>query len=622
MLKLLEAAKLAAVNDLELLELYNANRSELFPALRQKGALTPLVILVAVLTPLFAQVNDGIDIADARWGLASLEFVSDSSTDAESNGEGTLKRVDVEKQPLAAVLTAWSLKIPWISLPVRLSLLSVLSAIGVVLVWHSLCQAMLGARFAFWSAVIVACHGPFLVQSQAAASTLLTLLLMLCALWGLFSHLRRADGIVSGHLLCGGITLGLCLLTNGMASVAVVVLGMLMAMKLRFCGDPQSSNGSSATRSHWYGNFMALKSVAAMALTAFAVGGWWVMRAATQSGAGFWPIWLGVRQSAESTFGSVEFFGTSDGILAASIRLVELMDVLFIPAVFGLWCVLRELWTHPVRTRRLSLQFLCVWLLIAFVIWAIQLRLPTDNFNVAGQFLMLPLVACAVFVIEQIAMRRCGLATAVWLTCASLIFPLGVKAVKPALLGGYAVNGWGSLFPIAVYLSLFALLGIWLLIDVRHHERRQRICLVGLLALLAVTVAAHGFRSVRPSGDEQRSREALAAFQKGLGVSEFVDAQVLIADTSAPPDVEFVIRATRPDLPLDREYDWNGGIVRAAELVHDSKRAVLIVDWRTLGTRAARPMEQKLKIESQFTPIMVHGRRLSAFLLSRRIQPM
>jgi hypothetical protein len=608
-------ADLAAVNDAELIELYNAGHSELFPALRREGALTPLVVLLAVLPPLFALVNDGINSADARWGLESLTLVSSPTVETVVSRGGSLDAHPAWQQPLAAALTTLSLRIPGLSMPFALALVPFVCTIGVVLIWHAMCRDLAGPRFAIWSTALIACHGPFLVHVQSAAPALLILLLVLIAFWAFVSHVRSVDGVVSVQTLIGGVSLGLCLLVSGLAAIAAVAVCVLLAVALQMDAGKTDANGNGETRSQMRGRWTALKSAGVLALTAVAVGGWWVMMIAAKHGPEFWVTWLGFDQMAAAD----KVGGHRGGVeptVTAFFRLIDLMGVLFVPALYGAWCVVRGLLWQRETSQRFPLQFLAAWLLCGFAIWGVRLHVPSEFVGVWDLFVMLPLVGCAALTIEQIVVRRLRPVLAAWLVCLAVVLPQWAVAVHPTSSTGFFHDVWGSGIFIVGCFSAFAILSVWLLINARRYDTYQQVCLVGLLITLGLANTVHGLQGMWLAEDDRRSTYSLTEFHASLLRLEDVGAQILITDAAAPPDVEFVIRKARPDLSLETMQNWNDGIARAAEIVGRTKRAVLIVDWRSLNARRSIPPEYHLNITPRFTPTLFRGRRLTSFLLS------
>lgn len=608
---------MAVVNDAELIELYNAGHSELFPALRRDGVLTPLVMLFAVLPPLFALVNDGISPADARWGLESLALLSSPDIETMVSHGGSLDSHPAWQQPLAAALTALSLRIPGLSMPFALAFVPFVCTIGIVLIWYAICRDLAGPRFAIWSAVLIACHGPFLMHVQSAAPALLILLLVLCAFWGFASHVRYVDGALSVRTLIGGVSLGLCLLVSGLAAIAVVAVCVLQAVAMQLDGGKADTNGNGEIRAQMRGQWSALKSAGVMALTAFAVGGWWVMMIAAKHGPGFWVTWLGIDQIAAADDLGGNSGGGVESAVTACFRLVDLMGVLFVPALYGMWRVVRGLLWQQEKSRRFPLQFLAAWLICGFTIWGVRYRVPSEFVGVWDLFVMLPLVGCAAVTIEQIVVRRLRPVFAVWLVCLAVVLPQWAIAFRTTSPSGFFDSAWGSgIFAVSCF-SAFAILTVWLLMNARRNDTYQQACLVGLLIILGVANAVHGLQEVWMTEDDRRSTHSLMEFHASLLQLESVDAQILITDVAAPPDIEFTIRATRPGVSLETMQDWNNGVARAAAIVGGTKRAVLIVDWHSLDALRNTPPEHNLNIKTHFAPTLIRDRRLTAFLLTQ-----
>jgi hypothetical protein len=532
-----------------------------------------------------------------------------------------------------------------------LALVPFLCTIAVVLIWHALCRDLAGPRFAIWSTALIACHGPFLLQVQSATPTLLILLLALCALWGFISHVRSVDSVLSVQTLIGGVSLGLCLLVSGLAAITVVAVAVLLSVALRMDTAKADNNGNGETRAQLRGRWTALKSVGVMALTAFAVGGWWVMMIAAKHGPQFWVHWLGFDQIAAAREAARNSGGATESAAMAFFRLIDHLGMLFVPALYGVWYIGRGLVWQREKLRRFPLQFLAAWLICGFTIWGIRLRVLSNYGDAWDLFIMLPLVGCAALTVEQIVSRSMRTVVAVWLVCLAVALPLWADVYRSTSQSGLFHVFWGGTFSLVSYLSAFAILTAWLLMNARRHDDRQQFCLIGLLIMLGVANAVHGLQGVCLEENDRRSTNSLVEFHEapskpGCGrtlhlktsgavsqqrvLTEFhaslldlenADAQILITDEAAPPYVEFAIRAARPGLSLETMHDWNDGVARASEIVSETNQPVFIVDWRSLNARTSTSPEHNLNVERQFAPKLFRGRRLTAFLLTQRKEP-
>jgi len=289
---------------------------------------------------------------------------------------------------------------------------------------------------------------------------------------------------------------------------------------------------------------------------------------------------------------------------------------LLVPALYGVWCVVRGLVSQRENLRRFPLQFLAAWLICGFAIWGVRLRGPSDYGDAWDLFIMLPLVGCAALTIEQIVLRSMRPVIAVWLVCLAVAVPLCADVIRSTSSSGVLHGLWGGTFFLVGYLSAFAILTAWLLMNARRHDHRQQLCLIGLLVMLGVANAVHGLQGVWLAENDRRSTNSLVEFHASLLDLENTDAQILITDEAAPPDVEFAIRSARRGLSLETMHDWNDGITRAAKIVSKTNRAVLIIDWRSLNARPSTSHEYNINIKPHFPPTLFRGRRLAVFLLT------
>lgn len=607
---------MAGVDDATLVELASERRRELLPALRRHGSLTPLVALLAILPGLYALANNALEPGEVEWGLASLKLLAAPTLERFLEAGGPVSQSPNWRSPLALWLTAAALSIPRLPPSIGIALVSFLSTAGTVGAWYFLCQRLAGARFAFWATLMLSLHGPFLAYVQTAGPTAPAILLAVCGMWGFFAHCDGPEHVVSGSLLLAGIALGLCVLTSGpLAIVVVAVLGLpAVVSRTAFA---EASGGGRQRRLYPPRRWTALRSLAVLFVTALAVGGWWVLMMISRHGSAFWLVWSGLDEA--TTFRAAHRWETTRGLVSlAAVHMIDLTGVLLGPALFGLWRAARELWWAKDGSRPGFLAFLMIWLACALLMWWASLSELSAGNELGRLFLLLPMVGFAALAVEEIVERRVGALAAAWMVAAAILIPQwagifdspGPEGLPRTVRETSAFTAWT--------LAGFALLSVWLMSFARHRDGRQRVCLIGLLLLIACTGARQGLRSVRLMDDERQSRRSLNEFSSSLASASGVAAQILITDSAAPPDVEFVMRAAQPRFALQTVRSLKQGIDLGAVETQGSKQAVLIVDWRAVDSPSISTTGGRLQLERLSPPLMLHGRRLVAYRLSGR----
>src|SRR5690606_2713288 len=140
-------------------------------------------------------------------------------------------------------------------------------------------------------------------------------------------------------LLAGGVALGLCLLSGGplAAAVFLVLLVHILAHPI----PATASQPGPLRRAVVPAKAPALRSLFALGLTGFAVGGWWVMMMSSRYGLEFWSGWLTGLPHRAGDFGNGF---PIEAVTSAARRSPLLFGGLFGLFLFGAWRALLEVW--------------------------------------------------------------------------------------------------------------------------------------------------------------------------------------------------------------------------------------------------------------------------------------
>ena len=155
--------------------------------------------------------------------------------------------------------------------------------------------------------------------------------------------------------------MGLCLLAGGPLALAVVLILLVHVLGLRGEKSTAKRGRMAPQRRVWVG-WPALKSLAILILTAFAVGGWWVLMMCYSYGAEFWNGWLAGGLHGDTTHGPLLAEPAAGNFTERVARqFVGLTGVLSGLAILGACCAIWELFFQEDEQRRRQYQFLAAW---------------------------------------------------------------------------------------------------------------------------------------------------------------------------------------------------------------------------------------------------------------------
>ena len=198
------------ISDQELLQRSVEPAHDLFPVMRRASVMSPLVVLLALGPGLLAFHSYRIDELSAWFGLQCLgkaELIGDS-TNALISQPPLIRWMFTG---LLSVIGHWSSS---------LVLFSYFSTALMLYVAYRLTRKVCNPRYALVFCFLLSFHPVVLKQVQLIEAPAFPILFALLTIWGFITHLRSESGIVSYKLLCGGISLGLCLLSGGALALA------------------------------------------------------------------------------------------------------------------------------------------------------------------------------------------------------------------------------------------------------------------------------------------------------------------------------------------------------------------------------------------------------------------
>jgi 4-amino-4-deoxy-L-arabinose transferase-like glycosyltransferase len=578
---------LAIADDAQLEKLAAHRARDLFPILKRTRALTPLLLLFAVLPGLSGLTQFNFTENDALWGLKSLDAFT-SSEIMEFVDPGRTVSVDILKAqpPLGSWLTDSVISLVGPGSPYAFTLVSFLSAAGLVAMSFILMQMIHGPRAGFLTALILAFHGPFLELSGTPAPHTLSLLLAVVSFWGIVKHLKKTGPLVSFPLLVAGISLGLCFLSGGPLAFAVILVLLTYVLAFQKNMIDGKTNQQMTRRRVWSG-WIVLRSLCIAMLTAFAIAGWWFLMMWARDGLSFFSDWL-TRTSYNNISATVQeqsgMPSTFAGILAHQI--VSMLGLMVGLTLFGFWRACREVFIGRDEQKRQGCLFLITWTgIAAFVLLGLLWESnPTANHLALYKgFFLVPSVALAAFAINEIIGRRVDVRVV-----ASLLF-LTIAAVAGKLLIVKIENG--DIQSVAWSLTILftiATLFVWQAgLICTEIDSRHRLVIGSVIVILIAFNSVSGLSSLRKKDPVNRELTALR-YEFTRNDPEDFKSTLLIIQRETSFRLHLLLRSLFPAADFHVVNSWDAALSQATANRSEPALRQLIVNWnpheKTTGT--------------------------------------
>lgn len=619
-------SQIPIAGDKELIRLAASPAGELFRVLKRAPAMVPLVVVFAVIAPLYATANRTLDAAGTTWGFRSLAVLT-----AETAADALFPAVDGPAEslafqpPLGPWVTAAVTRAAGNSRPHALTIGSWLSTAAAILMMWVLLRRSASSREAFWFVFLAAFHGPLLQIAQDPAPVGLSLALGLVCFWGFQTHLQTANRPWSLRLATGGVALGLCLLSGGPAGIFVVLVLSIALAATHYGGDaledadakPESSL-IGPKRARPATSFLILCVIAAI------VGGWWTAAMFWCDGAPFLWNWLvGVAASDVQSASD----GPERGATAFPFHAIREFARLFGPlcglAAFGFWRSRRTLDAEEESRRRTKLRItttgascaLAAWLGVLLLNEIVYDALDPASFgflkSLSEGALVLAGLVCAAHAMREIATRRVRVVGVVAIACGTFAFLATAAILKePALYQ----RGDGTRVAAVLSLGFAALVGFgWLLRrHCRYHDGRQRMVIAVVVTVLVGANAFNGVRAIRLKTPDDRALERIRMQFARLGGVERI---TIVEDVAAPVEFRYTLQSLWPRARLVAVENWERA---AAESLGGSKQLEdrsLILDWTERETRPAGLEFPGGRMREVSVPVIYHRRPVRAYLL-------
>jgi 4-amino-4-deoxy-L-arabinose transferase-like glycosyltransferase len=572
--------------------------------------MSPLAVLVALLPGLWALGHTTLTETSALQGLRGLALFSADSADAVVDPDASFADLPLRWQPpLMTALTALGLRLGDASQFYTLQLAPYVCTAGVIALAYLLARNFGGARMALFTALLLGCHPLTLHLVQTAVPLSAAILIALLCLWAVYNHLQENAGAVSLKLLVGGIGLGACMLASGSLSIAVwILLGLhvLTRESSTACAKRgfvlRKANGSD--RAAW-------KSQLALAATAFAVGGWWVLMMTSRYGGEFFIGWLsGVPVADWATERGSRQIQLLAGARSVCEALASLLLIQIGLVAIGLTQAVRALWNCSDEPRRHANLLLLTWTAVSIVVWALAESAGLGEEPVRDlwkSFVLIPLLMLAALGMREIIDRR-----------VSLGFVLAMLLLTFANVAWHTHDVWGVTGKEVTDAGLLAGLLLTLILGARYltvtccrDDVRQRAVLSSALIALLVASCGVGLYSARRT---QPQDQELALFRKDLRKLKNVAGIAFISPLGVPPQLRYLVRSLWPRTPVQRLVKWELAVAPgSAEALLAEHQTQLLVCWSLGEVIRPRTPTEAAAVAPVGTPKIYQGRDLAAY---------
>jgi len=598
---------LVIISDQELLQRSVEPAHDLFPVMRRAAVMSPLVVLLVLIPGLLSFHSYRIDELSAWFGLQCLgktSLISDSSN------------VLISQPPLVRWLFTGLLSVigHWSS---SLVLFSFFSTSCMLVAAYRLSRKVCNPRYAIVFCFLLAFQPVVIKQVQLIEAPAFPILFALLTIWGFIGHIQTESGIASYKLLCGGISLGICLLSGG--ALALGVLLMLGIYSINPVDLPKSRSVSDMKKLPGLKQAVRIwKSLLVLAFTGFAVGGWWELMAASQID-GFWGNWFaGPGQPIISVYWKTEFYPTY------FLRdIISSMGFLMGFALFGLFHGIKRVLNPGGNHKEIAwLRLILIWFFCGLLFWWGVQYLPLMNTSTRAMwkmFFIIPMLAIVAWEFQQIALRWVSYPTVL------AVFTLGVL---PVIFLGASQGDTLSPQVSASFLKQLIILGLSLIMVLWYSHRFKKedghrvveIALVIALSCLHIVYGVYSVPKPNPAG------ERLLQFEHQLRLTKNVTNCILVSKNTPPLELSFLLFYLWGDidykqiqgtvLPQDLELPD----VATASSTDSNAEKQVIIRWGASPIALRNIVNAGLVLKPVASPDVYKQKELQADLLIRSAQ--
>ena len=594
------------LEDTELVNLSTPHIRRLFVILDRGRVLWPIVAVTAALSGIVAVHSWEISDSAARWGLDSLRIIhSDPMQISLAAGprddfQPDSFQPDSFQPPLAHRLNAISF---WMLSPMThlgLLLPCCLAYVGLVGAVFMLYGQWCGPRYGFLAGMLVACHGPILLQATDPSPVSLCLCLAVLSIWLLCAHVQNPTRVISGRLALAGLCWGLCLLAGGWF-VCVPMLTALVGLGWQTFRSPVASTASSARHTGFVAYLIAVAIAAAVVLG--------ISLVPASGVAALTDVWSFLAGD-NNQVAALGLPAVARQILADTGKSILGLSGL---VIVGLGCMLRSTMIPLTSAGRGGIAWLVSWLGVSLACWCYVVFTHGPATLLAEMCRLncvIGLIGCAVVCFEEAALCRIHpliLAVGV-LFSGGVLFWTGNVSPSPSATN--EKNGVILLLIVSVVLSVVVLA------TANRVQQRQRRRLV-VSILLLVQIGAN--MSVGLSLAVNRN-PFVPTLRGQLGEMAMADQGIFISEHPPPDRLNFALRTLVTDRRIKHFTSWNPAAEELEQVLERNSAAstILIAGW---GMGDGLPLDSsRFTFEElrQSAPEQVDGRTLWVAMVNTR----
>ncbi len=564
----------------------------LFPLLARAEAMLPLVVVLAFLPPLYAVRHRTLSEGGAREGLISLRCLAAASLEEAVDPARVAPQNPLRFQPpLMNWLTALSLRLFGVGNATGILAPAYLCTAGLIVAGYVLARRLGGERLGLVAAGLLGFNPLILEGAQEPVPQSLACLLAALALAGTVAHWQKSANVASYQLLLAGLALGLCLLAGGPIALAVIFILVVYAALRKISAWVPIRWGDLREQSPLHRR-PVIRSLAVLAATAFAVGGWHVLLMSARYGSDFWHDWW----SGAAPSGDAATLARASWIMEAAWELNRLALPVFGLSLVGIVGVVRDLYRADDESARRHQGLLLVWIGAALTGWLVSsgpAAADAPGVRTWEALLAVPLVIAAALGLLEIAERRVGFLL-------SLAFGLLAVGGAAVMAGQFLAGSAGDEALVefsGVHLSVrslgmlafLAAAGAVLARLPRGRDGRQRFVLSGMLAVIIAANCAWGMLAVRRTSPGDRE---LAELKSGLARLPTMDQCTFVAvapaDASDPaePPAQLIeaIACLWPGAEMKFASSWDDAAADGQSAPQrDENATAVFVTWSPQG---------------------------------------
>lgn len=606
------------VDDAQLLRMAAEPPRDAARVLSRAESLSPVVWLLLVVLPLLGATCAPLEQSLAVWGIKAMSVAqADRLEEVLIPGLGWRDDEALYEPPLLA----WTMAVsrygfPRGSVPGLQSII-VLSLILAGFQTYLWMRNAGGAAFGILSSLLLAIHSQWLLLCFTGNADALTLCCLASTGYGVWRHWQNSQTLVSGFLLCAGLSWGAALLSGGV--LAVAFLGVLLLWsQLSASNERQIPSGSDAMTDPaelqplWDSRWARFWSLVILFATGTAVGGWWWAMMAEEYGWSFVVNWLTL--AADRPPGSFLDAVTPHEQLLSWFRRSAFLSGVWL---LGIWAGLKSLVRRDATPAGRIRELMTIWFVCGTVLRAIPIHLFVDDTHPTSSwqqhwesFSVIPATCLAADGLVQLLRRQVSNRSV-----------LVAVAVTSGWLVAMWIDHWGVGVVVGLCVALMLAASAPLSLGLRRStlvwseaELRR-----GIQFYAVVIVLGHGCLGGDLWWQPDPGRKVYATTRvRLLQLEEPPDQISIVTSENAedPAQIEFLVRSLFPQAVWSRSVGWDPALTQTIVSQYRQPRSrLLVVEWGRKELRLRADIGTGWQVRPILDQSPYLGRRLAINLI-------